>query len=493
MSKKVKKNSKNKPYIWLYIFILLSIFIAIFTFSRSFARNIVSDMLGLSAHATSSSTITPTPIVTDGLVAYFTMDESSWVNDCNNLTVIDSTSNNNHGKSCPAGTGSTGGAAGRWGRAGALDGYDDFLKIENSPSLSLGTNVSFSLWVYKRYESNYGAYISKNLAGWYQILNYGGSGKVVFRVGEDIDTVVSTATVPLNTWTHIVGTYDGQIAKIYVNGQANSVSVNKSITNDATPIYIGRRVDGSVVNNVIIDDFRIYNRALSDSEIQQLYQQPFPTPTNTPTPTLTPTPRPDIGYPINKKILVINYDPYLPQRQRKLSSYYGDPVAIAQLGVDYFKQITNSRLNYSIVKRNDIDAFAPKKYDPQFTEDLFFQCVSNPGGLICGSNADWDGIIEDNGVCEMVNGGEIDEVWIQSHPFAGFWESALTGPKNLRFNYNGPTMTLNNCNKLVPLQLAGYGGFDLHVSGHRGEATMTKVYGRWRGGYRILTVGRNLL
>src|ERR1041384_1508794 len=85
--------------------------------------------------------------------------------------------------------------------------------------------------------------------------------------------------VPLNQWFHCVGTYDGSVQKLYVNGvlvtnsswigtidwdQNQECNHPDAIGGD--PCFIDGLFDGS------LDDVRIYNRALSASEIQQLFQ-----------------------------------------------------------------------------------------------------------------------------------------------------------------------------------------------------------------------------
>ena len=63
-----------------------------------------------------------------------------------------------------------------------------------------------------------------------------------------------------------MGTYDGRITRIYMNGKLNET---KTVTLDTgnSKLAIGGGNFGGV-----IDDVRVYNRALSDSEIRELYK-----------------------------------------------------------------------------------------------------------------------------------------------------------------------------------------------------------------------------
>jgi hypothetical protein len=81
-------------------------------------------------------------------------------------------------------------------------------------------------------------------------------------------------TVPQNKWSHIVITCKNSIGRIFINGIESSLvgSYNacylQSTTND---VNIGRAGDNSNYFNGIIDEVRIYNRALSEEEIKAHY------------------------------------------------------------------------------------------------------------------------------------------------------------------------------------------------------------------------------
>ena len=97
-------------------------------------------------------------------------------------------------------------------------------------------------------------------------------------------TVNGTTAMVANQWYHIVGTYDGTTMNLYVNGLNNGTSAastgNIDYTASVTPC-IGRLVGGgsSFVNGQI-DELRIYNTALTVSQVGALYVSdrtfPFP-------------------------------------------------------------------------------------------------------------------------------------------------------------------------------------------------------------------------
>jgi concanavalin A-like lectin/glucanase superfamily protein len=87
------------------------------------------------------------------------------------------------------------------------------------------------------------------------------------------------ATVALDRWTHVVGTYDGATVSLYLNGAlAASTSYSTAITHATNALYIGSGATGSGTAGPagyfwggIIDDVALYNRALSATEVQLHY------------------------------------------------------------------------------------------------------------------------------------------------------------------------------------------------------------------------------
>lgn len=89
--------------------------------------------------------------------------------------------------------------------------------------------------------------------------------------------ITSDISSYLADWHMITAVFDGSIMKIYVNGirLSNSTSGNKSLPNTSRKFNIGSRMDGLGGNNSffdgLIDDARVYNRALNAVEIINLY------------------------------------------------------------------------------------------------------------------------------------------------------------------------------------------------------------------------------
>ena len=80
------------------------------------------------------------------------------------------------------------------------------------------------------------------------------------------------------TWYKVAFTFDGNWAKMYINGQlVGSVAKTDSFTPNTSPLLIGKIISpaqgGEDWFNGVVDEVRIYNRALTTSEIQVLGSQ----------------------------------------------------------------------------------------------------------------------------------------------------------------------------------------------------------------------------
>ncbi len=87
---------------------------------------------------------------------------------------------------------------------------------------------------------------------------------------------VSDSTIPLNTWTHVAGTYDGYTTKVYINGKLDGSSPTYGAyagMNTSTSIRVGiGHLAGWSVQwfQGRVDDARVYDVALDQAGIQQM-------------------------------------------------------------------------------------------------------------------------------------------------------------------------------------------------------------------------------
>ncbi len=86
-------------------------------------------------------------------------------------------------------------------------------------------------------------------------------------------TIDSTSDVSTNTWTHIVGTYESGVSKIYINGILENTRTGVQMSTSTRGITIGRSAlvtEGNYFNG-LIDELAFYNHALSEAEVKDLY------------------------------------------------------------------------------------------------------------------------------------------------------------------------------------------------------------------------------
>ena len=116
--------------------------------------------------------------------------------------------------------------------------------------------------------ANYALAVSHNNVGAY--LNIGGGRDNCFASWSNGNPVSS------NGWNHLAMTYDGRDLRVYCNGiLAGLTPVNRQRSTSSGDLRIGKRADnnGSGFHGVM-DEIRIYNRALSDEEIATQYTHP---------------------------------------------------------------------------------------------------------------------------------------------------------------------------------------------------------------------------
>jgi hypothetical protein len=90
-------------------------------------------------------------------------------------------------------------------------------------------------------------------------------------VAEGHHSVDSIATLPLNTWSHIGGTYDGTTEKVFINGLLdNSATFGATPTRGQTMV-IGKRANDTFPFTGRMDEIEIFNRALTGAEIASIY------------------------------------------------------------------------------------------------------------------------------------------------------------------------------------------------------------------------------
>jgi len=91
------------------------------------------------------------------------------------------------------------------------------------------------------------------------------------------DTAASGTALPLNIWTHLAFSYDGATLRLYINGvQVGTQALTGPIAASTGSLRIGGNAVWGEYFKGLIDEVRIYNRALSAGEILADMVTPIP-------------------------------------------------------------------------------------------------------------------------------------------------------------------------------------------------------------------------
>ena len=198
-------------------------------------------------------------VPTGPLVGYWKLDESKPEDAC-----IDSSGNGNTGVR-PHGTNVVNG---RIIRARSFNGSGDYVDI---PPISVSNAITVAAWVYSDNFVQNGFVVAKNPVNTQWALFFESDGLLKWR-GGGMDKTVKCPAPSNGAWHHIVAKQEGTAGSLYVDGVLGASGTLSAIGNGPNSINIGRFDTGDHWYFAgQIDEVRIYNRALSDPEISQLF------------------------------------------------------------------------------------------------------------------------------------------------------------------------------------------------------------------------------
>ena len=214
---------------------------------------------------------------TANLVGHWTLDDI-------NTTALDSAGSNN-GTMEGGLDGSNDSVPGKIGNALNFDGSDDYVESDTPSS----TSETYSLWInptshalgdpdwantlMTRGHNDQEGYFGMHLGFDHKI----GVATNMSDGNTYRESCTGNTDIPLNTWTHVSASRDAsnKVVKIYLNGVLDkSCTMSHAFTSSVQSLFIGRHPypGFEYFYEGIIDDVRIYNAALSDSEIYALYR-----------------------------------------------------------------------------------------------------------------------------------------------------------------------------------------------------------------------------
>ncbi len=217
--------------------------------------------------------------VTSGLVAKYSF---------NNSNANDEVGTNN----LSAQNGATFGTDrfGNANKAAFLDGIDDYLRT-NNPFFYPGNDFTISLW-YKSDNATQSRQTFFNTEPHQQIsvgynwfgdgsydiaLNDGTSWNICSNAANGLDTFFVNSSITATNWNHFTMTYDGTTWNSYINSNMVNSCNTGTPTSAISDLFFGSISVGPQSFFVgLLDDIRIYNRAITPSEVTILFNEPDP-------------------------------------------------------------------------------------------------------------------------------------------------------------------------------------------------------------------------
>ncbi len=150
-----------------------------------------------------------------------------------------------------------------------FDGIDDYVSLPSG--VYFNGDFTIECWVYPRTFGNWARIIDfGNGAGSNNVLlayTYGSSGAPGFYV--EGAQMSAQQTIPLNEWTHIAATLNGNTATIYINGiPAGTSTLGIPANVVRNNCYVGKSNWGGDPNaDAVFDELRIWNIAKTEAEI----------------------------------------------------------------------------------------------------------------------------------------------------------------------------------------------------------------------------------
>jgi Concanavalin A-like lectin/glucanases superfamily/Peptidase family M23 len=170
-----------------------------------------------------------------------------------------------------------------------IDG--NFITVTNSTSLNLTNAFTFSMWVNMQSTTGRDGYGAINTYGYHSLFTKNcdrgqlqaaivPNSNGTFQFNTYASSIGSNPSIPfaLNQWKHLSVVYDGTNLMHFVNGiLVSSLVANLNLTpSNSYNLIIGKMGCWGYFFNGFIDEFRMYNRGLTNSEVNQIYNSEKP-------------------------------------------------------------------------------------------------------------------------------------------------------------------------------------------------------------------------
>lgn len=213
----------------------------------------------------------PVGTLDDGLVAFYPMEDNTV-----GARILDATGHGLDGL-CSTGMSCFARTAGVNGSAIEVTGPGTLL-VADSPRLHLDSGFTVSVWLARRGGTSP---LSKTQASGdgasFELVTFttGYAFCTDANLAGDSSSCLGAEAPPIDPWMHVTMTYDGARKRLYVNGAEIATELANTAF-DGAPMSIGSDYKDGAVSSQFdggLDLLRIYDRALTAAEIQELFSQ----------------------------------------------------------------------------------------------------------------------------------------------------------------------------------------------------------------------------
>ena len=158
-----------------------------------------------------------------------------------------------------------------------------YVRCGNNPAFNITDAITISGWMkVERFRERHEPIITKGDNSW-GLRKWAGTDKMRFEVAvpykagsaeSKVVRVIGRTEVEDGRWHHIVGVYDGERACLYTDGILDGiVPITGLMKTDDFEVFIGQSSANTLHRqwNGLIDDVRVYDRALSCEEVVELF------------------------------------------------------------------------------------------------------------------------------------------------------------------------------------------------------------------------------
>lgn len=191
------------------------------------------------------------------------------------------------------------------------------------------------------------------------------------------------------------------------------------------------------------------------------------------------------------KVAVVYQNPVVSAGTRLHTKFnWYNPYEMVEQLVEEYKSISGGVVEYEIVEVHDDQQLFTKLDSTYLTVNQLVEYYNEPGWTTIRRLAetehrikfDYKGMVEYYDFYNKRENGEIDEIWVYSHPFGGMYESQLIGKDAIWWNSPPIKDVPDDFTKLLSVMGWNYErtvDLAMHSMGHRMESAVREAYGRW--------------